>query len=213
MNKEEKVINYYLVCNKLKYIIRSYCKIWNIHNDRLESIAEHVYGVQMLALSMYSEFKYDIDIEKVLYMLAIHELGESVIGDITMFDLSHEEKEAKEHEAVHKILDNLLEGKYIEELFLEFDECKTKEAFFAFQCDKMEADLQAKIYGDMGCVDLNDQPNNVALGNKKVRELLDNGDDFGTMWLEFSQDSYPYDENFKSVSNYPIEHKLILNKR
>ena len=43
-------------------------------------------------------------------MLAIHELGETVIGDLTQFQISREEKERIEHEAVHKILSGLIDG-------------------------------------------------------------------------------------------------------
>lgn len=93
MSKEENVFEFYMLCNKLKNVVRSAWTIWNVKRERLESIAEHVYGVQMLALAMYSEYDYDIDIKKVIYMLAIHETGETVIGDITQFDMSKEEKE------------------------------------------------------------------------------------------------------------------------
>ena len=83
MNKEERVLNYYVLCNKLKDVIRTGWKTWNVKRDRLESVAEHIYGVQMLALAMKSEYSYDIDIMKVILMLAVHELGETVIGDLT----------------------------------------------------------------------------------------------------------------------------------
>ena len=42
-------------------------KTWNVKRDRLESVAEHVYGVQMLAIAMKSEYSYDIDINKDNY--------------------------------------------------------------------------------------------------------------------------------------------------
>ncbi len=58
----------------------------------------------MLAIAMKSEYQYDIDMQKVIFMLAIHELGETVIGDLTQFQISREEKERIEHEAVRKIL-------------------------------------------------------------------------------------------------------------
>lgn len=83
MSKEQTVINYYVVCNRLKNVIRTGWKNWKVKRDRLESVAEHIYGVQMLAIAMKSEFLYDIDIMKVILMLAIHELGETVIGDLT----------------------------------------------------------------------------------------------------------------------------------
>ena len=152
--KEKNVINFYVLCTKLKNVIRTGWKDWNVQRDRLESVAEHIYGTQMLALAMHSEFEYDIDIVKVVYMLAIHELGETVIGDLTSFQVSKEEKIKIEHEAVHKILDKLIDGKKIEELFLEFDEHKTLESKFAYQCDKLECDLQCKLYDEEGCVDL-----------------------------------------------------------
>ena len=212
MKKEENVVNYYVICNKLKNIIRTGWKDWNVKRDRLESVAEHIYGVQMLALAMKSEYKYDIDIMKVILMLAIHELGEAVIGDLTMFQISKEEKEKIEHEAVSKILRGLLDGKEIENLFFEFDARETKEARFAYQCDKLECDLQCKLYGEENLVDLNDQERNKTMNHPIVKELLDSGESWETMWLNFGQRIYPYDDNFKAVSNYAIENN-ISNKK
>jgi len=74
MDKEKKVIDYYVLCNKLKNIIRTGRKDWNVQRERIESVAEHIFGVQMLAIAMKSEYKYDIDIMKVIFMIAIHEL-------------------------------------------------------------------------------------------------------------------------------------------
>ena len=42
MGKEEKVINYYVLCNKLKNVIRTGWKDWNVQRERLESVAEHI---------------------------------------------------------------------------------------------------------------------------------------------------------------------------
>ena len=142
-------------------------------------------------------------------MLAIHELGESVIGDITMFQMSSDEKEKIEHEAVHKILKGLVDGEKIEELFLEFDSHKTKESLFAYFCDKLDADLQAKLYDEEGYVDLNNQESNDTMNHPKVKELLDSGDTFGEMWMKFSLDKYPYDDNFKNISEYVIKNKIL----
>lgn len=208
MTKEENVINYYVLCNKLKNVIRTGWKDWNVQKERVESIAEHVFGVQMLAIAMKSEYQYDIDIMKVIYMLAIHELGESVIGDLTQFQITKQEKEKIEHEAVHKILSKLLDGDQIEELFLEFDSHSTKEAMFAYQCDKLECDLQCKLYDEEGCVDLNNQQENSTFKNEKVQELLKNGSSWSTMWLKFGQSLYPYDDNFKAISNYAMNNNI-----
>ena len=212
MSKEENVVNYYVICNKLKNVIRTGWKDWNVSKDRLESVAEHIYGTQMLALAMYSEFNYDLDIKKVIYMLAIHELGETLIGDLTQFQISKSEKEKLEHEAVHKILNGLVNGNEIEKLFLEFDSHNTKESLFAYECDKLECDIQSKIYDEEGYVDLNNQKNNKTIDNERVKKLLKSGETFSSMWLKYGQETYPYDENFRSVSNYVINNKILKDK-
>ena len=212
MSKEENVIKYYVLCNKLKDVIRTGWLDWNVKRDRVESIAEHIFGVQMLALAMKSEYEYDIDIKKVIYMLAIHELGETIIGDLTLFQISREEKEKLEHEAVHNILSSLIGGEEIEKLFLEFDSHETKESIFAYECDKLECDIQCKLYDEEKCVDLNDQKTNKTASNEEVKKLLENGKSWSEMWLEFGQKRYPYDENFMSVSNYVKNNKISNNK-
>lgn len=212
MNKEENVIKYYMICNKLKYVIRTGWLTWNVNRERLESVAEHVYGTQMLALAMYSEYNYEIDILKVIFMLAIHELGECVIGDLTMFQIDKDEKEKIEHEAVHNILKDIMKGEDIESIFLEFDEHKTEESKFAYFCDKLECDIQSRIYDLEGCVDLNKQDGNLVMDNEDVKKLLDQGKTFSEMFIEFGQKKYGYDENFKAVSNYVKNNKILLLK-
>lgn len=215
MSKEENVIKYYVMCNKLKNVIRTGWKTWNVKRERIESVAEHIFGVQMLAIAMKSEYEYDIDIMKVVFMLAVHELGEIVIGDLTMFEISKEEKAKREKEAVHKILCGLLDGKEIENLFTEFDSHSTKEAMFAYQCDKLECDLQSKLYDEEGCVDLNKQEGNKTLENELVKKLLSEEKTWSGMWLRFGQTVYPYDDNFKNVSKYALNNNISkkgLNK-
>ena len=212
MCKEQNVLNYYVVCNKLKNVIRTGWKDWKVKRERIESVAEHIYGVQMLAIAMKSEYQYDIDMQKVIFMLAIHELGETVIGDLTQFQISREEKERIEHEAVHKILSGLIDGEQIERIFLEFDAHKTAEAKFAYMCDKLECDLQCKLYDEEGCVELEKQKDNESLRNELVQKLLVEGDSWSEMWLHFGQQTYPYDDNFRDVSNYAIKHNISLEK-
>jgi len=208
MSKEQNVVNYYVLCNKLKDIIRTGWVDWKVQRERVESIAEHIFGVQMLAIAMKSEYQYDIDIMKVIYMLAIHELGETIIEDLTQFQTDKKEKEKIEHEAVHNILSSLLDREQIESLFLEFDAHETPEAMFAYQCDKLECDIQCKLYDQEGCVDLEHQEGNATANNKFVRKLLENGQSWSDMWLEFGQRKYPYDENFMAVSHYVKDHSI-----
>ena len=208
MNREENVIKYYVLCNKLKDIVRTGWKYWNVQRERVESVAEHIYWVQMLAIAMKSEYKYDIDISKVIMMIAIHELWETIIWDLTQFEISKENKKEMEHGAVHNILKNLIDGENIENLFLEFDERKTKEALFAYQCDKLECDLQCKLYDESNCVDLNNQDNNTISKNEVVQNLLMENQSWSDAWIKFGQSNYSYDENFMAISNYALNYKI-----
>ena len=208
MTKEQNVLNYYVLCNKLKNVVRTGWIDWNVQRERIESIAEHIFGVQMLAIAMKSEYQYEVDIQKVIFMLAIHELGETIIGDLTQFQISKEEKEKIEHEAVHNILGSIIDGPTIEKLFFEFDAHETPEAIFAYQCDKLECDIQSKLYDQEQCIDLNKQEKNKTINHELVQRLLSEGNSFSEMWIKFGQEKYPYDENFKAVSNYALNNKL-----
>ena len=52
---DSKIINslkFYLLATELKDKIRSGWKIWNIDRQRVESVAEHIYGTCILAISI-----------------------------------------------------------------------------------------------------------------------------------------------------------------
>lgn len=104
MEKAKNVVEFYLFCNELKHLIRTGGRDWHVDSDRLESVAEHIYGVEMLAMAIYSEYDFDIDLKKVVMMVALHELEEIVIGDLTQFQISREEKARLGHEAVRDVL-------------------------------------------------------------------------------------------------------------
>lgn len=208
MNKEENVIKYYVLCSTLKDLIRTGWQDWNVQRKRTESVAEHIFGAQMLAIAMQSEYQYNLDLEKVIIMLAVHELEEIYIGDLTQFQIAKEEKLKIGHEAVEKVLSNLTDKENIKKLILEFDERKTKEALFAYYCDKLECDLQCKLYDEENCVDLNNQDDNNTINNETVQKLLKKGMTWSQMWLTFGQTRYKYDDNFKDVSNYVLTHKI-----
>lgn len=213
MESEQNVVEFYVLCNKLKNVIRSGWKLWNVERERVESVAEHVYGAQMLAIAMWSEFKYDIDLKKVLFMLAVHELEEIVIGDLTPFEINRETKQQRGHSAVEKILENLTTKQEIQNLIFEFDNRKTKEAVFAYQCDKLEADLQCKLYDEENCVNLMAQENNIALEEANVKKLLkEENNSWSRMWLRFGQQLSFYDDNFMKVSKYAMNNKINKSK-
>lgn len=208
--KEQNIIEYYVLCNKLKNVIRTGWLDWKVKRNRIESVAEHIYGTQMLAIAIYSEYKYDIDIKKVILMLALHELEEIKIGDLTPFQITKEEKKKLGQEAVKEIIKDLNIKEDIEQLINEFDDRITKEALFAHHIDKLECDIQCKLYDEEKCVDLNNQQENQTFNNKEVQKYLKQEKTWSNMWLQYSQKRYNYDKNFKSISNY-IKTNIISN--
>ena len=208
MNREKSVIDFYVLTNKLKNVIRTGWLNWHVSSQRVESVAEHVYGVQMLALAMYSEYKYDIDIKKVIFMLAIHELEETIIGDLTFKQISSEDKKIIGHEAVEKILSGLLSGEEIKEIIYEFDEGITEEAKFAYHCDKLECDLQCKLYDEAGYVRYEDQMHSDNHREDVMEALRTGSSTWSYNWMTYDRPKYLDDENFLSVLDYAIDNKI-----
>lgn len=203
MNQQQitNVITFHALTSKLKTVIRTGWKRWNVQRDRLESVAEHIFGTQMLAVAMWSEGGYkDIDLRKVGLMLALHELEEVVIPDYTPYDnVTSAEKAQQGHEAVHALLDGLLKQSEIEALVLEFDARETPDAQFAHQCDKLECDLQCCLYDGEGSVDLSQQDNNPIMQDKLIQELYQKGLSWSQMWCEVDRQTIGYDKNFLAV--------------
>lgn len=207
-NKIKNAIKYYTLCTKLKDIIRTGPVIWNAKRDRIESVAEHIWGAQMLAISIYYQFEYKLDIMKVIYMLAIHELEEIEIGDLAFFEITREEKLTKGKEAVNYILKDFLGKEEISSLLDEYNERITKEAVFAYHCDKLECDIQMKLYDQEGCFDLNNQPNNPIINDPNVRKVLDSEKNISNAWIEFDRDKYEDDKNFIEIIEYLKENTI-----
>ena len=205
--KLKSTMRLYLLATRLKDKIRSGWDEahWNVSKERIESVAEHIYGTCILALSIYSEFEINLDISKVIKMLVLHEIGEVIIGDITPYDnVAPKEKMEMEHLAMKKVLGNLIKEEEYFLLLLEFDERKTKEAIFARHCDKLEADIQAKIYQDMGCMRLLDnQENYVVLRSKRVQQIIKDGAKSAfDIWYEWDKSLYADDEIFSNLLDY-----------
>ena len=208
MNREKRVLEFYILTNRLKSVIRTGWLNWHVNSERVESVAEHIYGVQMLALAMYSEYKYDLDIKKVIFMLAIHELEETIIGDLTFKQISDEDKRKIGHEAIEKILSDLICGEEIKEIIYEFDDCQTEEAKFAYHCDKLECDLQCKLYDEAGCVRYEDQSTDDHHRSYVMESLRKGESTWSYHWMNHDKPKFIDDENFLNVLNYAIDNKI-----
>lgn len=200
--KIASTIKYYTLCAKLKDTIRTGPIVWNALRHRIESVAEHVYGVQMLAIAIYYQFGYKFDLSKVLYMLAIHELEEIEIGDLAFFQITEENKRIEGRKATDYILKDLLGKDEIMALLDEYNARESEEAKFAYHCDKLECNLQMKLYDQEGCFDLENQPNNPILENPSVKKVLESEKCISDAWLEFDRKKYVDDENFIAIVDY-----------
>ena len=146
-NKAKRIIDFYLYVNKLKYKIRTGFVEIGITKERLESVAEHIYGCLMLSIAVDSEYNLNIDMYKVLKMLTIHELDEVLKPDFTLRSgITKEEKIKIGVESVNIVASTLSSGDELISLVNEFNEGKTKEAKFCYLIDKMECDMQAKVF-------------------------------------------------------------------
>ena len=203
MDKKIKdIMSFYALCSKLKDTIRKGPLTWNANRERIESVAEHIYGVQMLAISIYYQFGYKLDLNKVIYMLAIHELEEIEIGDLAFYETTKEDKLEKGKNATDLILKDLVGKEEISKLLDEYNERKTDEAIFAYHCDKLECDVQMKLYDQEGCFDLNNQPNNPIIDLPSVRKVLDSESSISNAWIEFDRSKFEDDPVFIEIINW-----------
>lgn len=206
--KIKNMINFYTLCVRLKDTIRKGPTIWNAKRERIESVAEHIYGTQMLALAIYYQFGYKLDIMKVIYMLAIHELEEIQIGDLAFFETTKEDKLVNGKIATDYILQDFLGKEDISNLLDEYNNRKTEEAVFAHHCDKLECDIQMKLYDQEGCFDLKNQANNPIINNPEVKKVLDSEKNISNAWIEFDRNKFLDDKNFIEISDYLKEHEI-----
>ena len=204
----KNAIKFYVLCNKLKDLIRKGPLTWNVKRERIESVAEHIYGVQMLAISIYYQFNYKLDLNKVIYMLAIHELEEIEIGDLTFLETTREDKLINGRKATEFILEDFIEKQEILNILDEYNERKTEEAIFAYHCDKLECDIQIKLYDQEECFDLNNQTNNPIINIPSVKKVLDCENSISNAWIEFDRDKYEDDPIFVDIINWLKNNKI-----
>lgn len=205
ISRYDEVLKFYYNNCRLKNKNRSGWdrRHWDVKSERPERISEHVVGTMGLAIVMQKQFGYDIDLNKVLKMLAIHEIGEILIGDITPFDgITPEEKQEMEHQAMSDVLGNLTDKQELLDLLFEFDKRESNEARFAYFCDKMEADLQSKLYQDRGMHrSLDDQENNVVFRIGVAKKLIDEGAETAfDIWYGYDRHIYENDQRYPEFS-------------
>ena len=198
----ENIIKFYLFTNKLKEKIRTGWIEIGISSERLESVAEHIYGCLMLAIAIDSEYKLNLDMYKVLKMLSLHELEEIIMKDYTIRDnIIKEEKLKYGKECVKKVTDGLLKQEEIIELLDEFNLRKTKEAVFCYHIDKIECDFQAKIYDLKRNFDLSRALKDIEYYGEEYEWIKDKAVCASDVWIEYDKRLYKDDKIFENLIN------------
>ncbi len=209
-NKIRKALQFYLLATELKNKIRSGWQVWHIDRQRVERVAEHIYGTCILAIAIDSEFDLSINLQKVIMMIVLHEIEEVKIGYLTPFDkITVEEKRQQGRLAVEEVFSSLTKGKNYIELIEEFEEMQTKEAIFAKMCDKLEADIQSKIYCEDGDFDIRNKENAVLLKDNRIEKLMNDG--ARTVADLFIENDRPiYEEKvFEQIADFVKENEIL----
>ena len=141
----------YFEINQLKQLYRQGWLRRGVPPERCESVAEHVFGMVMLAWwAVESDFPM-LDRDKVIRMVLAHELGEVYVGDITPADgVPAAEKERLEREAVGRVVSKLPHGADYLALWEEYTAGQTREARLVKQLDRLEMAFQAAVYQTQG---------------------------------------------------------------
>lgn len=111
-------------------------------SGRHESVAEHCWRTALMAMLLETEFP-QADMNKVIKMILIHDLGEAFTGDIPCFN-----KTSKDEVNESNVLDDWVktfpepEQKQWLELYAEMNALETQEAKIYKALDKMEAVIQ-----------------------------------------------------------------------
>ena len=104
-----------------------------------ESVAAHCWRMALMALLLKDELG-EADMDKVIRMSLLHDIGEAVTGDIPTFEKTGQ-NEKTEKEAVKGLLERIPESLCLEftALFVEMEALETKEARIYKALDKLEA--------------------------------------------------------------------------
>lgn len=107
--------------------------------DRKESVADHSWRISLMAMLLRPEFP-EADMDKVIKMCLIHDLGEAFTGDIPTFEKT-ETDEAKEDRLFGSWVATLPEDIRQEwvSLLAEMEALQTLEAKIYKSLDKLEA--------------------------------------------------------------------------
>lgn len=167
------LIEAYFELNHLKQLYRQGWLQRGISPTRCESVAEHTFGVAVLALFLADDSV--LDVSKVIRMALLHDFGEIYAGDITPADaIDRDEKRRLERQAAQQVFNKLPRGADYLALWEEYERGASPEAQFVRQIDRLEMVLQASVYEHQALADLSEFYTSVeqALSAPELQSIL-----------------------------------------
>ena len=154
MSTTKNTIDFLSICGKLKQTKRTGWTKYEEITSQVESVADHSFRIALMAFVFglqQEEEKEEkvLDVQKLVTMALVHDIAESIVGDITPHcGISKEEKNTLEVEAMEKLKETLgdVAGETIETLWLEYENGSSREARVVKELDKLEMLLQASEY-------------------------------------------------------------------
>jgi len=132
----QEIVDFVLELDKLKGVTR---KVKPLGLDRYENPAEHSWQIALLATSLLRYAEPGVDLDRVIAMLLVHDVGEIDTGDVMAFvEQGIEERKAAESAAAERIFGLLPgpQGERMLALWREFEAAATPEARFAHAVDR-----------------------------------------------------------------------------
>jgi putative hydrolase of HD superfamily len=145
MNQRRKKLLTILEMMELKEVPRMGWVVRGVRDG--ESVADHTFGVALLTLLLGPSE--GVDVGRALRIAVVHDIAESVLGDIPTPAaklMGETGKELAEEAILSKLLNGHDTRAEIEELWKEFRDRTTREGRFVRAVDKLEMFIQAFQY-------------------------------------------------------------------
>jgi putative hydrolases of HD superfamily len=165
----------YFELEQLKQLYRQGWLRRGVPVEQCESVAEHVFGMAMLAWWLVDAYYPTLNRDKILRMILAHELGEIYAGDIIPADqMDRAEKLRQEREGLLRVTGKLPNGEQYLALWEEFEAGATAESVFVRQVDRLEMAFQAAVYRKQGFASMEEffASAEAAVELKELRDVL-----------------------------------------
>ncbi len=134
----ERQLAFIVEIDKAKTILRNSLVI---EASRRENDAEHAWHLAVMARLLAEYAREEIDVDRVIEMLLVHDLVEIDAGDTFIYDTAARERQAEKERAAADRIFGLLppdQAAAVRDRWEEFEARQTPEARFAFALDRLQ---------------------------------------------------------------------------